>query len=114
MIVSVTRADFKRAAGTVPKEAPRWMHREFAANFALQRTFPGTLEIRVDRGGIVVDGRRYVAPLVVHLCSRPYTFLLSLLSESKLRVRLHDLLSLLAVYPIAGERGSERREVGRE
>ena len=101
MIVSVTRDDFLRASRTVPADAPRWMRREFAANFALQRAFPQAREIRVDRGGIVIEGQRYAPPLVVHLCSRPYTFRLS---ESRLRVRLHDLLSLLAVYPVRGER----------
>lgn len=88
MIVNVSQADFDRAAAALPEEAFAWMHQEFAANFALQRTFPEAQVIKVERSRIEIDGRRYLSPGSVYRGRRPYRFKLS---NSKWAVRYHDL-----------------------
>ena len=93
MLIHVTQDDMDRAAAALPPEAFGWMQQEFAANFALQRTFPEAVEIRVDRGGILIDGERFRRPLAVHWRRKPYRFKLG---RSKLLVRFYDLAGIFA------------------
>ena len=91
MMIRVTQADFDRAAEVLPSDAFPWMHREFAANFALHRALPSAAVIRVDRTGIDIDGIRYRRPVILHRRNRPYRFKLS---QSKLEVRFYDLMGV--------------------
>jgi len=91
MIVHVSAEDFAWARDECPREAPRWMLQEFAANHALRRVFPAAEVIKVDHIRTEVDGRRFHRSLQLYLRRGPYRFRLS---RSKLAVRLHDMLGL--------------------
>jgi hypothetical protein len=94
MLIHVGEADFLQAREDCPRDAPRWMVQEFAANNALRRAFPAAQVIKVDRVYMEIDGERFQRSALVYLRSRPYRFRLS---RSRWQVRLHDVLTLLGM-----------------